>query len=134
MTIESEIEIEIKIARHFWSRAIGLLGRRALGAHQGLLITACDSVRTCLMRWPIDVVFIDRAGNITRIVEHLQPWRWAAARHPAHAGLEIQAGNAALLGLHVGLCLPQLAQPASADTVRLDVDAALAVRRGSSAP
>jgi uncharacterized membrane protein (UPF0127 family) len=132
MPVESEIEI--KIARHFWSRAIGLLGQRALGADQGLLIIPCDSVHTCFMRWPIDVVFIDCAGNITRIVEHLRPWRCTAARHPAHACVEIKAGNAALLGLHVGLCLPQLAHPTLDNTVRLDVAAALAVRRGSSAP
>ena len=74
-----EIKVEIEIARHFWRRAIGLLGRRSLGAHQGLLITPCDSVHTFFMRWPIDVVFIDRAGTITRIVERLQPWRCAAA-------------------------------------------------------
>jgi uncharacterized membrane protein (UPF0127 family) len=128
-----EIKIEIQIARHFWRRAIGLLGRRSLGAHQGLLIIPCNSVHSCFMRWPIDVVFIDRAGNITRIVDHLRPWRWAAARAPAHACLEIQAGNAALLGLQVGLCLSQLAHPTLGNTVQLDVAAALA-RRGSNAP
>jgi uncharacterized membrane protein (UPF0127 family) len=124
--------MQITIARHFWSRAIGLLGRRSLGARQGLLIMPCDSIHTCFMRWPIDVVFIDRAGNITRIVERLRPWRWTAAR--AHACLEIKAGNAALLGLQVGLCLPELAHPAPGNTVQLDIAAALAARRGSSAP
>jgi uncharacterized membrane protein (UPF0127 family) len=110
--------IEITIARHFWSRAIGLLGRRTLGQRQGLLIIPCDSVHTCFMRWPIDVVFIDRTGTITRIVERLRPWRCAAAR--AHACLELSAGNAAALGLQVGLCLPELAHP-SGDTVQLDI-------------
>ncbi len=126
--------IEIEIARHFWSRAIGLLGRRSLGARQGLLIIPCHSVHTCFMRWPIDVVFIDRAGNITRIAEHLRPWRWAAAPAPAHSCLEMKAGNAAALGLQVGLCLPQLAHPAIGNTVQLDIAAARAVRRGSRAP
>ncbi len=109
--------IEITIARHFWSRAIGLLGQPALGERQGLLITPCDSVHTFFMRWPIDVVFIDRTGTITRIVERLRPWRCAAAR--AHACLELSAGNAAALGLQVGLCLPELAHT-SGDTVQLD--------------
>jgi uncharacterized membrane protein (UPF0127 family) len=128
------IEIEIEIARHFWRRAIGLLGRRPLDARQGLLIIPCNSIHTCFMRWPIDVVFIDRAGNITRIVERLRPWRWAAARSRAHACLEMKAGNAAALDLQVGLCLPQLAHPALGNTVQLDVAAALAVRRRSRAP
>jgi uncharacterized membrane protein (UPF0127 family) len=122
--------IEITVARHFWNRAIGLLGRRVLGERQGLLITPCDSVHTCFMRWPIDVVFIDRTGTITRIVERLRPWRCAAAR--AHACLELSAGNAAALGLQVGLCLPELAHPRG-DIVLLDVAAAIAVQRASRA-
>jgi uncharacterized membrane protein (UPF0127 family) len=113
--------IEITIARHFWSRAIGLLGQHALGERQGLLIVPCDSVHTFFMRWPIDVLFIDRAGNITRIVERLRPWRCAAA--PAHSCLELCAGNAAALGLRVGLCLPQLAKPAPGNTMRLTLPA-----------
>lgn len=118
--------IEITIARHFWSRAIGLLGQRALGERQGLLLIPCNGVHTFFMRWAIDVVFIDRAGNITRIVERLQPWRCAAAGPQAYSCLELGAGSVAALGLQVGLCLPELARPAAGGSMLLDLRASSA--------
>ncbi|WP_211471243.1 DUF192 domain-containing protein [Collimonas humicola] len=111
--------LDIRIARYFWSRAIGLLGTRSLSDRQGLLIVPCNSVHTFFMLFAIDVVFIDRAGKISRIVEQMRPWRFAGAK--AHSCLELNAGNAARLGLQVGQCLSQLAHPVSEKIIRLDL-------------
>ncbi|MFT5644589.1 MAG: uncharacterized membrane protein (UPF0127 family) [Janthinobacterium sp.] len=115
------MQLEITVAHHFLHRAIGLLGQRVLDDRQGLLIIPCNSIHTLFMRMAIDVVFIDRCGQISRIIEHMPPWRCAAA--PGLSCLELGAGNAALLGLHVGLRLPQLAHPVAGKTVLLDLPA-----------
>lgn len=113
------MKIDVRIANNFWKRAVGLLGSHPLNDQQGMLISPCNSVHTCFMQLSIDVVFIDASGNITRIVEHVRPWKFAAAK--AHSCLELSAGNAARLGLKVGDCLSELAQPVTGKVIQMVV-------------
>ena len=76
------------------TRMRGLLGRSQLGAGEGLLLKPAGSVHTFFMRFPIDVVFIDRDGNVTRVVPGLRPWRAAGSRG-ARAVLELPEGACA---------------------------------------
>jgi uncharacterized membrane protein (UPF0127 family) len=110
--------MRIRIARHFWSRAIGLLAQSGLPDDRGLLILSCSSVHTCFMRFSIDVVFLDRQGTIVRIVENLKPWRFAAAK--AQSCLELGAGNARRLGLQTGQSLSMLSLPITSSSIVLD--------------
>jgi uncharacterized protein len=82
-------------------RMRGLLGKRDLGSDEGVLLRPAGSVHTFFMRFPIDVVFLDRDGRVLRIAESVQPWRTAAARG-AKAVLELRAGECARRGLLTG--------------------------------
>jgi len=82
-------------------RARGLLGRAGLEPGAGMLIDAAPSVHMFFMRFPIDVVFLDRERNVVRVVHALEPWRVAGARR-AVAALELPAGAAAEAGIEVG--------------------------------
>jgi uncharacterized protein len=82
-------------------RMKGLLGRRALSRDEGLWLEPASSVHTWFMRFPIDVVFLDREKRVLRIVESMQPWRMAAKRG-SRSVLELAAGGAARSGLKVG--------------------------------
>ena len=84
-----------------FTRMRGLLGRRGLGRGQGLFIEPTWSVHTWFMRFPIDVVFLDRDLTVLRIRKHLGPWR-AAARFRARSVLELAAGECDRLRLEVG--------------------------------
>lgn len=96
-----------------WSERLrGLLGKPPPAPGHGLLLTPCASVHTAFMRYPIDIVFLDRQGRILKLVEALQPWR-AAACTGATQALELAAGQALLLGLIPGLRLdPRILKPA----------------------
>ena len=83
------------------ARMRGLLGRSGLDEGEGMLITSAPSVMTFFMRFPIDVVFLDRQHTIVKIAHTLVPWRTAGARK-AVASLELPAGRAVALGLEVG--------------------------------
>jgi hypothetical protein len=96
--------LAIRLADGFFSRLRGLLFAPALQPGQGLLIRPCAAVHTAFMSYPIDVVFLDRAGRIRRIVPHLKPWR-TAAFPGAYQTLELAAGEAARLGLRAGQLL-----------------------------
>jgi uncharacterized membrane protein (UPF0127 family) len=100
--------VQVRVARSFGARLVGLLGRRALAPEQALLLVPCDNVHTFFMRFAIDVVFVDRDGVVLAVVPRLAPWRVAAARR-AHACLELAAGVAAVLGLEPGRRIAQLA-------------------------
>lgn len=93
--------LAIRRADRFLSRLVGLMFAPPLEPGAGLLLVPCASVHTAFMRHPIDVVFLDRAGRIEKIVPHLKPWRLAACLR-AHQTLELAAGEAARLGLAAG--------------------------------
>ena len=53
------------------------------------------------MRFPIDVVFLDRDWKVLSVRHELRPWRVAGARG-AVAALELPAGAAAAAGIAEG--------------------------------
>jgi uncharacterized protein len=93
-----------EVAERTIPRMRGLLGRSGLAPGEGMLINGAPSVMTFFMRFPIDVVFIDRAQTIVKIVPALRPWKTAGARKAA-AALELPAGTAAALDLEPGMSL-----------------------------
>jgi uncharacterized membrane protein (UPF0127 family) len=83
------------------ARLKGLLGRRSLPSNEGVLLRPAGSVHTAFMRFPIDVVFLDRDLAVLDVVPELVPWR-AAGRRGAKAVLELAAGEAVRRGLRPG--------------------------------
>ena len=90
-----------EIADRALPRLRGLLGRDGLEPGGGMLIDPAPSVHMFFMRFPIDVVFLERDRKIVRIFHGLRPWRVAGARK-AVAALELPAGAAAASRLQEG--------------------------------
>jgi uncharacterized protein len=83
------------------SRMRGLIGRSRLPRGRGMLVRPRWFVHTAFMRFPIDVIFLDRDLKALATRGHLPPWR--AAAHPrAHSVLKLAAGEAEALGIRVG--------------------------------
>ena len=93
------------------SRRQGLLGREAWAPGHALVLAPCAAVHTCFMRFPIDVVFVDRDGCVRKVAEHLRAWRMAASPL-AFAAIEMAAGSAAAAGVRRGTRLA-ISDPAS---------------------
>ncbi|HET7046469.1 MAG TPA: DUF192 domain-containing protein [Gaiellaceae bacterium] len=103
----SEFALErLEVADTPPSRLRGLLGRRGLDQGHGLLLKPAGSIHTTFMRFPIDVVFLDRDLNVLKVVAELAPWRFAGCRG-AKAVLELGAGEAARLEIEPGMRLAQ---------------------------
>jgi uncharacterized membrane protein (UPF0127 family) len=83
------------------TRRRGLLGRDGLGPSCAMMLEPCAAVHTAFMRFPIDVVFVDRLGYTVKIVRDLAPWRIAVAPS-AHAVVEMAAGSLEHVDLSVG--------------------------------
>jgi uncharacterized membrane protein (UPF0127 family) len=91
----------VAVARGLWSRFWGLMGRRRLPEGHGLLLAPCSSVHTFFMRFPIDVIFLDREGCVVKLVPSMRPWRTALGGGGKDA-LELNAGEAVRVGLKAG--------------------------------
>ena len=95
-TTGKTVVANLTIADGFWSRAVGLQFRRPLASDAGLLLVPCNSVHTCFVRFPLDVVFLDDHGIVTAVRRNLRPWRAAWGPRKSHATLEVIAGSADL--------------------------------------
>jgi uncharacterized membrane protein (UPF0127 family) len=83
------------------ARMRGLLGRSGLPPGEGILLRPAGSVHTAFMRFPIDVVFLDRELRVVAVEAGVPPWR-TRARRGAKAVLELAAGEAKRVRLAVG--------------------------------
>jgi uncharacterized protein len=82
---------DLAVANTYWSRLRGLLGLAPddFRNNYGLWITPCKGVHTLAMRFPIDVVYLDRAGRVVHLEHDLQPWRFSPVRMQAASVLEL---------------------------------------------
>lgn len=75
--LENKYICNISIADSFWTRFMGLMGKtetqiRDMG---GLLISPCSQIHTFFMKASIDVVYLDRNGNVVQIDEDVRPFK-----------------------------------------------------------
>ena len=85
----------------------GLLGRERLDEDAGMLFEAGRLepfmwMHMFFMRFPIDIVFVDRCDRVIRISHGLRPWRVSALVWGARRALELAEGAARRTGTHVG--------------------------------
>ena len=73
------------------TRRKGLLGRDGLERGEGLWIAPCESVHTFFMRFPIDLVYLDRERRIKKARSAVGPWRLSACLS-ARSVLELAGG------------------------------------------
>ena len=85
-----------------WSRARGLLGSKGLRQGEGLLLRPCIGVHTFFMRYPIDVVFLDRNNRVLAMLEGLKPQRISRLVPASRGVIELPAGTVAVSGTRLG--------------------------------
>jgi uncharacterized membrane protein (UPF0127 family) len=88
---------ELAVADTHWTRLRGLLGVSAGDFRNGcgLWIRPCRGVHTLAMPFPIDVVYLDRAGRVVHVEHDLQPWRFSPVRLQAASVLELPSHTVA---------------------------------------
>jgi hypothetical protein len=81
------------------------LSRGAILKEEGLLLVPGGSIHTLGMRFPIDVVFLNRQMRILGLAEHVRPWRIRVAPKGTRRVLELAAGQIAAHKLKEGMYL-----------------------------
>jgi uncharacterized membrane protein (UPF0127 family) len=91
----------IEVANTSAARRAGLLGRNRLEPGEGLWISPCESVHTFFMKFPIDLVYIDKSRRVRKVRHAVPPWRLSMCLS-AHSILELPAGTAKQTGTAAG--------------------------------
>ena len=84
---------EVEVARTFFKRLKGLLFRANMKPGTAMLLEPCPQIHTCFMRFALDVLFLDREGNVLYVIENLKPWRLSPIIYRATQTLEMPAGT-----------------------------------------
>ena len=82
----------IRVASSAWDRSVGLLRTPEVHPGEGLWIERSPSIHMFFMRYPIDVVFVDREARVIRTVSSLRPWRVVWWARGARDCLELPVG------------------------------------------
>jgi len=83
---------EAFVAKSLYSRIKGLIAREALLRQEALVINRCNSIHTFFMRFPIDVLFVDKKNKIVGIGLNIKPWRLSPIYWKAKFVVEFPAG------------------------------------------
>ena len=89
-TKKTTVSDRCRFANSVFKRMVGLLNRRALS--QGVLLDRCYGIHTFGMRFPIDVLFLDKELRVIRAVPSLPPFRTCVVKHAIYV-LELPVGS-----------------------------------------
>ena len=91
-----------RMARSLRARAVGLLGRRELPPDEALIFPWCSSIHTVGMRFPIDVIFVDRRWRIVALKAGLPPGKMPLPVWRAWGVIETRSGTVERMQLAIG--------------------------------
>lgn len=91
LTRQTVIGDRVQLAGEGPSRRKGLLGRDGLAEGEGLWIVPCEAVHTFWMRFPIDLIYLDRKHRVLKVRACVRPWRLSACLR-ARSVIELPVG------------------------------------------
>jgi uncharacterized membrane protein (UPF0127 family) len=92
VTRQTYLATAMEVADSGPKRNKGLLGRDSLAPGEGLWIVPCEAVHTFAMRFPIDLVYLDRNRRIKKLRSAVPPWRLSGCL-TAHSIIELPPGT-----------------------------------------
>ena len=103
LTANVSIAERAEMATSIWTRFRGLMLRPNIEPNFGMVIDPCTSIHMFFMRFPIDVLYVDRDDRVVRLQEDLKPWRLGPLHTKgARYVVELPAGTVRNTGTNVG--------------------------------
>lgn len=76
----------------FLARGRGLMLTSELTEGAGLVIEPCNSIHMFFMRYPLDVIFLDKSGVVLFMYQGIKPWRMGRLVKGARLAIELPVG------------------------------------------
>jgi uncharacterized protein len=102
ITRATTVGTRITIADTFFTRLIGLVGRRGLSHGCGLLIRPSSGIHTFGMSFPIDVVALSPGLQVLQLWPGMVPSRTTGVLLSTHSMLELPMGQICRCRMEVG--------------------------------
>ncbi|MBV9580958.1 MAG: DUF192 domain-containing protein [Chloroflexi bacterium] len=83
-----------ELADNYWTRLVGLMGRRELPPGSGLVLKPGGGIHMWFMRIPLDVVHVDKRDRVTHVLRGIKPWRFGPLFVGGKLAIEIPVGSA----------------------------------------
>ena len=93
VTKKTWLATKVRKADNFLTRLVGLLKRTNLGPEEALWLIPSKGIHTIGMKFPIDVVFLDKSNKVLGIISGLVPFRISGVRLWGHSVLELPKGT-----------------------------------------
>ncbi|MFH0763259.1 MAG: DUF192 domain-containing protein [Candidatus Omnitrophota bacterium] len=81
------------LAGALFQRMRGLLGRKEFKQGEGIILKPCNSIHTFFMRFPIDVLFVDKNNKIVKTIANFVPFRISNIYFRVSFTIELPAGT-----------------------------------------
>jgi uncharacterized membrane protein (UPF0127 family) len=91
-----------RLADTFWLRLRGLLGAAPLQKEEGVILVGEKSIHTLFMKFPIDVVYVDKEHKVIRTDANMVPFRLGPFVARSAYVLEMLTGTIANTATEVG--------------------------------
>ncbi len=95
VTRSTTLATKAAIAKTPAARMQGLLGRDSLAAEEALVITQCRSIHMFFMKFPLDVIFINKQGKIVGLCPQIKPFHLSPIFFLAQDAIELPVGTIA---------------------------------------
>ena len=93
---------DVRVADNLFTRMKGLLGKKELLQGEALWIKPCFSIHTFFMKFPIDVLFLDKTNQVIAVVSNLTPNRLTRLYPRSFSVLEFPIGTIAATNTVIG--------------------------------
>ena len=97
-----ELATNVRVADNIFTRMKGLLGKKELPKGAALWIKPCFSVHTFFMKFPIDVIFLNKNHLVIAAITDLYPNRLTRIYPQSFGVLELPSGTIAATNTEVG--------------------------------
>jgi len=91
---------DIEDATGLWGSFKGLMFRKSIPDGYGLVFRPARGIHTNFMRFPIDLIYFDKANRVTKVRPAMKPWRWDFTN--AAGVIEMNPGSAARTDVQPG--------------------------------
>ena len=93
---------QIALVDSWPGRLRGYLGRPEPKPGEGMLLARCNAVHMYGLEFALDLVFLDKDGEVVKTIEGLQPWKRTKRIPSARFALELPSGVISASGTRVG--------------------------------
>jgi uncharacterized protein len=93
LTKQTWLATKVRKADNFITRLIGLLKRTHLGPEEALWLMPSKGIHTIGMKFPIDVLFLNRGHRVLGLMSGMLPYRISAVHLRGYSVLELPNGT-----------------------------------------